>query len=59
MQRPYEIKAPNGKVTKSGISTVLSAVQITDLIKYEPKGGMDFDAIDGGDDESTNDNSDF
>jgi len=35
MQKPYEIKAPNGKVTKSGISTMLIAVQVTKLVKYE------------------------
>jgi hypothetical protein len=44
MQSPYEIKNPKtGKVTKSGISTMLIAIQITKLIKYEPKSSMDFD----------------
>ena len=39
-QSPYEIKAPNGKVTKSGIQTLLSAVQVTELVRYEPKSGI-------------------
>jgi len=44
-QSPYEIKAPNGKVTKSGISSMLVAVQVTELVKYEPKSTsfVDFD----------------
>jgi len=44
-QRPYEIKAPNGKVTKSGTSTMLTKVQVTDLVKYERKSDnfVDFD----------------
>jgi len=46
MQKPYEIKAPNGKVTKSGISSMLTAVQVTTLIKYVPKNDnfVDFEA---------------
>lgn len=46
MQKPYEIKAPNGKVTKSGISNMLTAVQVTTLIKYVPKNDnfVDFEA---------------
>lgn len=42
---PYEIKLPNGKVSKSGISTMLVAVQVTDLIRYERKSEnfVDFD----------------
>jgi hypothetical protein len=49
-QRPYEIKAPNGKVTKSGTSTMLTKVQVTDLVKYERKSDnfVDFDD-EGGD----------
>jgi len=49
MQKPYEIKNPKtGKVTKSGISTTLSAIQVVNLVKYEKKaGGMDFDMEDG------------
>lgn len=47
MQSPYEMRAPNGKVTKSGISTMLIAVQITKLVKYEPKSSIDFDTVDG------------
>jgi hypothetical protein len=44
-QRPYEIKAPNGKVTKSGTSTMLTKVQVTNLVKYERKSDnfVDFD----------------
>jgi len=46
MQKPYEIKAPNGKVTKSGISNMLTAVQVTKLVKYERNNEnfVDFDA---------------
>jgi hypothetical protein len=45
MQRPYEIKLPNGKVSKSGITTTLTAVQVTNLVKYERKSDnfVDFD----------------
>jgi len=41
----YQIKAPNGKVTKEGTSAMLIAVQVTDLIRYEPKSDnfTDFD----------------
>lgn len=44
-QRPYEIKAPNGKVTKSGTTTMLNKVQVTNLVKYERKSDnfVDFD----------------
>lgn len=44
-QRPYEIKAPNGKVTKSGTTTMLIKVQVTNLVKYERKSDnfVDFD----------------
>jgi hypothetical protein len=41
--RPYEIKGPNGKVTKRGVQTILVGVQVTELLKYEPKGSDDFD----------------
>jgi hypothetical protein len=43
--KPYEIKAPNGKVTKSGTSVMLTKIQVTDLVKYEPKSDnfVDFD----------------
>jgi len=48
MQSPYEIKHPKtGKVTKSGTSTMLIAIQVTKLIKYEPKSSMDFDTEEG------------
>lgn len=41
---PFEIKNPKtGKVTKSGISVILDAVQVTKLIPYKPKDSLDFD----------------
>jgi hypothetical protein len=45
MLKDYEIKAPNGKVTKSGTTVTLTAVQVTELVKYEPKNSnfVDFD----------------
>jgi hypothetical protein len=46
MQRPYEIKNPKtGKVTKSGVSTTLTKVQVTKLVKFEGsnKSFVDFD----------------
>ena len=41
----YQIKAPNGKVTKEGTSVMLVAVQVTDLVRYERKSEnfVDFD----------------
>jgi hypothetical protein len=46
LQQPYEIKNPKtGKVTKSGTSTMLIAVQITKLVKYEPTSSVDFDVV--------------
>ena len=44
-QQDYQIKSPNGKVTKEGTSTMLTAVQVVELIKYEPKNVnfVDFD----------------
>jgi hypothetical protein len=57
MLRPYQIKGPNGKVTKSGTQVMLSAVQVTKLVKYEPSGGAyDFDAVDG---DTVDTNQDF
>jgi len=59
IQKPYEIKGPNGKVTKSGITTMLIAVQVTELKEYVATGGIDFDSAmdtgsdDGFDDEDT------
>jgi hypothetical protein len=57
MQKPYEIKAPNGKVTKSGISNMLTAVQVTTLIKYVPKNDnfVDFEASESDVDVTTED----
>ncbi len=45
MLKDYEIKAPNGKVTKSGTAVTLVAVQVTNLVKYEAKSTkfVDFD----------------
>ena len=44
MLKDYQIKGPNGRVTKEGTQVMLIAVQVTDLIVYEPKnGGDDFD----------------
>lgn len=42
---PYEIKLPNGKISKSGISTMLVGVQVTDLVRFERKSDnfVDFD----------------
>jgi hypothetical protein len=42
MLKPYELKGPTGKVTKSGTTVMLSKVQVTDLIKFEPKGNDNF-----------------
>ena len=52
-QRPYEIKAPNGKVTKSGTTTMLNKVQVTNLVKYERKSDNFVDFDDEGDNSST------
>lgn len=59
-QRPYEIKAPNGKVTKSGTSTMLTKVQVTNLVKYERKSDnfVDFDTESDTSEEATNKFSD-
>ena len=59
-QRPYEIKAPNGKVTKSGITTMLNKVQVTTLVKYERKSTdfVDFDD-EGGTSTPAQSNDDF
>jgi hypothetical protein len=46
MQKNYEIKNPKtGKVTKSGVSTTLTKVQVTKLVKFEGsnKSFVDFD----------------
>jgi hypothetical protein len=44
MLKDYEIKGPKGNVTKSGTQVMLTAVQVTELVKYEPKAkGDDFD----------------
>ena len=51
--KPYEIKAPNGKVTKSGTSVMLTKVQVTNLVKYEPKSDNFVDFDDEGSDAPT------
>jgi hypothetical protein len=56
MLKDYEIKGPKGNVTKRGTSVMLSAVQVTKLIKYEPKGGVDFDFEDVEDEEIPEEN---
>ena len=51
MMKSYQIKGPKGNVTKEGTQIMLTAVQVTDLVVYEPKNsGTDFD-FDEGDDE--------
>jgi hypothetical protein len=42
MCKPYELKAPNGKVTKSGTTAMLTKVQVTKLVKFEAKGSDNF-----------------
>jgi len=60
MQSPYEIKNPKtGKVTKSGISSMLVAVQVTKLIKYLPKPKVDFDSVDTSEMHEEQDDSQF
>lgn len=61
MQRPYEIKNPKtGKVTKSGVSTTLTKVQVTKLVKYESKGNfIDFDEEEATVNELTTQEPDF
>jgi hypothetical protein len=61
MQRPYEIKHPKtGKVTKSGITSMLLAVQVTKLVKYTPTATnrVDFDSVDDTDVSTSSDNTD-
>lgn len=44
MLKDYQIKGPKGNVTKEGTQVMLIAVQVKDLIVYEPKNnGDDFD----------------
>lgn len=50
MIKPFEIKGPNGKVTKTGLSYQLQAIQITDLVVYEKKSNI----VDMFDDEEDN-----
>ena len=59
--KPYEIKTPKGVVTKSGTSIMLTAVQVTDLVKYEPKNSnfTDFDDESGEDTPAPSSNDDF
>lgn len=47
MRKPYEIKNPKtGKVTKTGISSALSAVQVTELVEYRTSGNKITDMFD-------------
>lgn len=47
MRKPFEIKnAKTGKVTKTGISTALSAVQVIDLIEFKGTGNKITDMFD-------------
>ena len=48
ISKPFEIKGPNGKVTKSGTSHMLLAIQVMNLVEYKRTGGIDFDSIDDG-----------
>jgi hypothetical protein len=58
--RPFEIKGPNGKVTKSGISKILSAVQVTEMKVYKSEGALSmFDDESSGDEPSIHEESDF
>jgi len=43
--KDYQIKTPKGVVTKEGTSVMLTAVQVSKLVKYEPKNSnfVDFD----------------
>ena len=61
MLKDYEIKAPNGKVTKSGTTVTLTAVQVTNLVKYEPKSSnfVDFDEEDQSSNEVANEEVPF
>jgi len=60
MLSPYEIKHPKtGKVTKSGTSSMLTAIQVTKLVKYEPKPKVDFDAVDTSEMHEDQDDSQF
>jgi hypothetical protein len=47
MLKDYEIKHPKtGKVTKSGTQTMLTAVQVTNLVIFEKSGGENFTDFD-------------
>jgi hypothetical protein len=59
MLRDYQIKAPNGKVTKEGTTAMPTKVQITELIKYESKESVDFDDYDGATVTTSDDDIDF
>jgi hypothetical protein len=50
--KPYEIKTPKGVVTKSGTSVMLTAVQVSNLVKYEPKNSNFVDFDDDGDEQA-------
>jgi hypothetical protein len=58
--KDYQIKTPKGVVTKEGTSVMLTAVQVSNLVKYEPKNSnfVDFDD-DGGAPSAAHQDSDF
>jgi hypothetical protein len=61
MMRDYEIKAPNGKVTKKGTKTTLTKVQVIELVEYKSNNSdyVDFDEEDGVVAPANTDDSDF
>lgn len=60
MLRDYELKGPKGNVTKSGTTVSLAKIQVTELLKYEPKGSdFDYDGEAETDSGSPNGDKDF
>jgi len=59
--KDYQIKTPKGVVTKEGTSVMLTAVQVSNLVKYEPKNSNFVDFDDDGDAPaaSSHEDSDF
>jgi len=51
--KDYQIKTPKGVVTKEGTSVMLTAVQVTNLVKYEAKNSNFVDFDDDGDTETS------
>ena len=48
LQKPYQIKTPQGKIQREGISTTLLAVQVTELVRYEKRTAVDLFETEGG-----------